>query len=78
MLYEKQNNFLYAEELFRKSIKMNTRHYLPFERLGHVYMNTTQYDVADSFFNEADIRKRGINFYVRIQMEMVLLMRLIR
>ena len=62
MLYEKQNNFLYAEELFRKSIKMNTRHYLPFERLGHVYMNTTQYDVADSFFNEADIRKRGYKF----------------
>ena len=65
MLYEKQKNFLYAEELFRKAIKMNTRHYLPFERLGYVYMNTTQYDLADSFFNEADIRKRGYKFLGR-------------
>ena len=62
MLYEKQNNFLFAEELYRKSIKLNSRHYLPFERLGYVYMNTTEYAVADSFFNEADIRKRGYHF----------------
>ena len=64
VLYEKQNNFLYAEELYRKSIKLNSRHYLPFERLGYVYMNTTQYAAADSFFNEADIRKRGYHFNV--------------
>lgn len=62
VLYEKQNNFLFAEELYRRSIKLNSRHYLPFERLGYVYMNTTQYAAADSFFNEADIRKRGYHF----------------
>jgi Flp pilus assembly protein TadD len=62
ILYEKNNNFLLAEEFFRKSILLNSRHYLPFERLGYVYMNTTRYAQADSFFLEADIRKRGFNF----------------
>ncbi len=62
VLYEKYNNFLLAEEFFRKSILLNSRHFLPFERLGYVYMNTTRYAQADSFFLEADIRKRGFNF----------------
>ncbi len=62
LLYEKQNNLLWAEELFRKSIALNSRHYLPFERLGYVYMSTTQYALADSFFHEADIRKKGFHF----------------
>ena len=62
ILYEKDNNLLFAEEYYRKSIRLNTRHYLPFERLGYVYMNTTRYAAADSFFLEADIRKRGYNF----------------
>jgi predicted Zn-dependent protease len=62
ILYEKNNNFLLAEEFFHKSILLNSRHFLPFERLGYVYMNTTRYAQADSFFLEADIRKRGFVF----------------
>ncbi len=62
ILNEQKNNLLVAEEMFRKSIKLNSRHYFPFERLGYVYMNTTSYAQADSFFYEADIRKRGYHF----------------
>lgn len=62
ILSEQQNNLLLAEELQRKSIRLNSRHYLPFERLGFVYMNTTSYAAADSFFYEADLRKKGYHF----------------
>ncbi len=61
-LYEKKGDLLHAEELYRKSIRLNSRHYIPFERLGYVYMATTQYALADSFFNEAAIRKKGYHF----------------
>ncbi|MEP7254728.1 MAG: hypothetical protein ABI666_03075, partial [Ferruginibacter sp.] len=60
--YEKSANLLYAEEYYRKAIDINSRHYLPFENLGYVYMNTTQYALADSFFYEADLRKKGYHF----------------
>ena len=62
ILYEKKGDLLMAEEYFRKSIEINSRHYFPFERLGNIYMNTTQYNNADSFFYEAEIRKMGYHF----------------
>ena len=61
-LHEQKGNLLLAEEYQRKSIHQNSRHYLPFERLGYVYLNTTQYALADSFFYEADKRKKGFHF----------------
>ncbi len=61
-LYEMQGDLLYAEELQRKSIQLNSRHFFPFERLGFIYMNTTSYALADSFFYEADLRKKGYHF----------------
>ena len=61
-LYETQGDLLYAEELQRKSIQLNSRHFYPFERLGNIYMNTTSYALADSFFYEADLRKQGYHF----------------
>jgi tetratricopeptide (TPR) repeat protein len=61
LLAELQNNYLMAEELQRKSIVLNSRHYYPFERLGFVYTKTTSYALADSFFYEADVRKRGFH-----------------
>lgn len=60
--YEKSGNLLYAEEYYRKAIDINSRHYLPFENLGYVYMNTTRYALADSFFYEAGLRKKGYHF----------------
>lgn len=62
ILYERTGNYLLSEEEFRKSIKLNTRHYLPFERLAGVLMKTARYHDADSFFHEAAIRKQGFNF----------------
>lgn len=62
ILHEEMNQWLTAEEMFRKSIKLNSRHYLPFERLAYTYMKTTNYALADSFFFEAEERKRGYFF----------------
>ncbi|HEY6062213.1 MAG TPA: caspase family protein, partial [Chitinophagaceae bacterium] len=62
VIYEKSGNWLFAEEFYRKAIDINSRHYFPFERLGFVYMNMTQYAEADSFFYEADLRKKGYHF----------------
>lgn len=62
IVYEQKGDLLQAEELYRKSIRLNSRHYLPFERLGYVYINTTQYQLADSFFYEASLRKKGFHF----------------
>ncbi|MBL7702131.1 MAG: caspase family protein [Ferruginibacter sp.] len=59
---EKKGNQLFAEEDYRHAIDINSRHYLPFERLGYVYMNTANYALADSFFYEADLRKKGYHF----------------
>jgi tetratricopeptide (TPR) repeat protein/uncharacterized caspase-like protein len=62
IMNEELNQWLGAEELYRKSIKINSRHYLPFERLAYTSMKTTNYAQADSFFFEAEIRKRGYFF----------------
>ncbi len=59
---EQRHFLLQAEEFFWKSIYLNSRHYLPFERLGFVYMSTTQYKKADSCLYEADKRKKGYHF----------------
>lgn len=61
-VYENAGNNLFAEEYYRKAIDLNSRHYLPFERLGAVYTNTTQYEAADSFYYEAELRKKGFHF----------------
>ncbi len=50
-LYESMGNYLLAEEKYRRSIQQNPMHYYAFERLGYVYLNTTQYAIADSFFS---------------------------
>ncbi len=62
LMYELQHNYLLAEEMQRKSIFLNSRHYLPFEKLANIYTLTTAYAVADSLYYEADLRKKGFNF----------------
>lgn len=62
MLYEKEKNYMLAEEYYREAIQLNQRYYLPFERLGNVYLNITKYDLADSFYFEAEVRKKGLNY----------------
>lgn len=62
LLWEIKHDFLKAEEFQRKSIFINSRHYLPYERLANIYTTTTDYALADSFYFEADVRKRGYHF----------------
>lgn len=59
---ERKGNLLFAEEDYHHAIEINSRHFLPFERLGYVNMNTANYALADSFFYEADLRKKGYHF----------------
>jgi Tfp pilus assembly protein PilF len=61
---ELSKNWLRAEELQTRSIAQNKIHYFPYERLGYVYTNTARYGLADSLFNEADIRKNGFYFHL--------------
>lgn len=61
-LDELNGNYLFAEERYRRAIDINSRHYFPFERLGNVYLQTMQYALADSFYHEAALRKKGYHF----------------
>lgn len=62
VLYGQTGNLLVSEELLRKYIGMNSRHYFSFDQLGFIYTNTAQYALADSFFYEGELRKRGFRF----------------
>ncbi len=62
LIYEKKGNLLQAEEAFQKSIKLNSRHFLPYERLGYVYLDNSSFAIADSMFFEAGERKKGFLF----------------
>jgi Tfp pilus assembly protein PilF len=59
LLNEKMGNLLEAESLYRKSIQMNNRHYLPYLRLGFVYLRNAEYELANTFFYEAEIKMMG-------------------
>lgn len=59
LIDETQKNYLFAEEMYRRAIEINSRHYFPFDRLGYVYLNCIEYKSADSCFKEADDRKKG-------------------
>jgi tetratricopeptide (TPR) repeat protein len=61
-IHEKQANLLLAEEDYYQAIGINTRYFLPFERLGYVNMNMANYAIADSFFYEAGLRTKGYTF----------------
>ena len=58
ILEQKKGNLLATEELLRKSIRINSRHYLPFESLGYLFINTTQYKLADDYLGKAIDRKK--------------------
>ncbi len=62
LLYEQKNLLLSATEMYQKSIKLNTRYYTPFERLGYIYLKTNELLLADTFLYEAEERKKGNNF----------------
>lgn len=55
---EKAGNFLAAETMYYKAISLNDVHYLPFERLGNLYLETGDFASADTFFHKAYIRRQ--------------------
>ena len=54
---EKAGNLLGAESHYLRAIKENNVHYLPYQNLGKLYINTGEYAKADSFLYEANRRK---------------------
>jgi tetratricopeptide (TPR) repeat protein len=57
LVWEKEKNYLQAEALYLKAIKLNNVHFFPYERLGLLYLETGNYQKADSFLYEAGLRK---------------------
>ena len=57
LVMEKTGNLLAAESYYRRAIKENNVHYLPYERLGNLYIRTGDYVKADLFLYEATVRK---------------------
>lgn len=57
LVMEKDGNWLAAESYYLNAIAQNNVHYLPFERLGFVYINTGEYAKADYYLYEAKMRK---------------------
>jgi tetratricopeptide (TPR) repeat protein len=57
-----EGNLLLAEEHYRSAIEANSTYFLPFEKLGDIYSQTTQYADSDSFYHQAALRKKGFNF----------------
>lgn len=57
LVMEKENNLLAAEGYYLSSIAQNDVHYLPYERLGKIYIQTGDYQKADSFLFETSQRK---------------------
>ncbi len=57
--YEISDNLLFAEEHYRKAVQINSQHFLPIERLGHVKLRALDYEYAEECFKEADYLRKG-------------------
>ncbi|MEO6133583.1 MAG: hypothetical protein ABIP35_00435 [Ginsengibacter sp.] len=57
LVMEKKKNLLAAESFYLRAIKENNVHYLPYERLANIYLNTGLYDKANFYFHETETRK---------------------
>ncbi|MEO6286305.1 MAG: caspase family protein [Dyadobacter sp.] len=65
LLLARQGNLLAAESYFQKAISKNNIHFLPYERLGNLYIATGDYEKADRFLAAAAMRK--VDFAVNDQ-----------
>ena len=57
LVMEQEKDLLAAESFYKKAISKNTVHFFPYERLGKIYLQTGEYDRADSFLFDASLRK---------------------
>jgi Flp pilus assembly protein TadD len=59
-LYMKDDNMLFAEEQYQKAIKLNTRHFIPFKKLGDLYLKIQDYHSSNDYYRQAELRKKGL------------------
>lgn len=57
IVMEKDGNLLAAESYYLRTIEQNNVHYLPYERLGQLYIRTGEYVKANYFLFQANNRK---------------------
>ena len=50
-------NYLFAEEQYQKAIKINSYNFIPFDRLGDVYLKVQDYQTAEKYYHDATTRK---------------------
>lgn len=58
LVMEQRKNILAAESYYLRAIKKNNVHYLAYERLANIYLNTGEYDKANYYFFETKTRKK--------------------
>ncbi|MEO7444129.1 MAG: caspase family protein, partial [Ferruginibacter sp.] len=59
IVLEHEGNFLAAESYYLQAIAQNSVHYLPYERLGKLYIKTGEFVKADYYLYEANKRKES-------------------
>lgn len=59
---ELEKNWLRAEELQLKNIRVNDQSYFPYDRLGHIYLNTCRFQLAEDNFRESALKKQNLFF----------------
>jgi tetratricopeptide (TPR) repeat protein len=61
LVMEKEKNLLAAETFYLQAIEKNDVHFLPYERLGHIYLEAGKYEKADDYFFDASLRKNDFS-----------------
>jgi len=59
-IYMNADNLLFAEEQYQRAIKINSRHFLPFEKLGALYLKLQHYESSNHYYYESELRKLGL------------------
>lgn len=58
---EFRKNFLSAEQNYVNSMRLNDRHFYPFEKLAYLNLRWMDFESAENFFKESEKRKAGFN-----------------
>ncbi len=59
-IYMNSNNLLFAEEQYQRALKINDRHFLPFDKLADLYLKVQDYQTSEIYYYECAIRKIGL------------------
>lgn len=58
---EFRKNFLLAEQNYANSMRLNDRHFYPFEKLAFLNLRWMEFEAAEKFFIASEKRKAGFN-----------------